>query len=326
LEKLTSGGKSAYAGGANTLQTIANTRNSDFYGWKESSFALQNGDDIWRIHFVCDLNVQNIQNWLFTPLISTKNANRVTLNLTFTIRECEQFPIKQIVKNCREKFELYYEEMGRGERDMADAATSSSSSVNAAAAAADNNSTAYFMTKIKELRFRDTFVSSADSGAAGLRYYNSVVDRQKHMRNLRGNSASDSFINVELREIPLSYNNGISPDSYIRFAIRDTGACISLLGVQVSYTSCPAFTKHGIQFEETPTGRDLTDLVQVNGKCPPFSSEPVGQIPKAICTAKGEWLITDLNLANRCQCVPGYQFMQDKCIRKNCLINFRMEF
>ena len=66
---------------------------------------------MWRIYFVCDLNVQNIQNWLFTPLINTKQANRVTLNLTFTIRECEHFPIKQVVKNCREKFELYYEEI-----------------------------------------------------------------------------------------------------------------------------------------------------------------------------------------------------------------------
>ena len=75
--------------------------------------------------------------------------------------------------------------------------------------------------------------------------------------------------------------------------------------------------KHGIKFDETPTGRDLTDLVQVSGRCPAFSAEPVsGQAPKAICTAKGEWLITDLNLANRCLCLPGYQFFADRCTRK----------
>ena len=132
-------------------------------------------------------------------------------------------------------------------------------------------------------------MSSADSGAqpnkvsssgsSGLRYYNSVVDRQRHSKT------GSSYINVELREIPLSNNGG----SHIRFAIRDTGACISLLSVQVSYTSCPAVVKHGIKFDETPTGRDLTDLVQVSGRCPAFSAEPVsGQAPKAICTAKGE--------------------------------------
>lgn len=115
------------------VKTLSGERAAS-YGWKESSFALESGgDEIWRIHFVCDLNVQNIQNWLFTPLIDTRDANRVTLNLTFTIRECEQFPIKQVVKNCREKFELYYEEVD---------------------AAAETNSTAeYFMGKIKQVAY-----------------------------------------------------------------------------------------------------------------------------------------------------------------------------
>lgn len=133
---------------------------------------------------------------------------------------------------------------------------------------------------------------------------------------------ASTFINVEIREIPLltaphHHLSSSSASPHIRFAIRDTGACISLLGVQVTYTSCPAFNKFGIRFDETPTGRDLTDLVQVSGKCPPFSTESVpGQAPKAICTAKGEWLITDVNLANRCLCTPGHQFVADKCLRK----------
>ena len=108
-------------------------------GWKESSFALENGgDDIWRIHFVCDLNVQNIQNWLFTPLIETRDANRVALNLTFTIRECEQFPIKQVVKNCREKFELYYEEID------ASSSIEQQQQIN-------SSTSEYFMSKIKQV-------------------------------------------------------------------------------------------------------------------------------------------------------------------------------
>ena len=220
------------------------------------------GDDVWRIHFVCDLNVQNIQNWLFTPLISTKSANRVSLNLTFTIRECEQFPVKQ-VKNCREKFELYYEETTGEAKSEPET---------------QPNSSLFFLNKIKQLRFRDTFVSDS-----GLRYYNSVVDRQKQLNQV-SSKPGDASINVELREIPLSGSNG-DKESFVRFAIRDTGACISLLSVEVSYVTCSAFSKHGISFPETPTGRDLTDLTQVSGKCPRFSTST--QTPKAICTAKG---------------------------------------
>jgi hypothetical protein len=210
--------------------------------------------------------VQNIQNWLFTPLINTKQANRVSLNLTFTIRECEQFPVKQ-VKNCREKFELYYEEQ---EEEIANLVQDKK-----------QNTSLYFLNKIRQLRFRDTFVSDS-----GLRYYNSVVDRQKQLNQNLNNKPGESSINVELREIPLNIRSN-SGDSFVRFAIRDTGACISLLSVEVSYVTCSAFTKHGITFPETATGRDLTDLTQVNGACPRFSVS--SQTPKAICTAKGKF-------------------------------------
>ena len=218
------------------------------------------GDDVWRIHFVCDLNEQNIQNWLFMPLINTREANRLTLNLTFTIRECNKFPIKQVVKNCREKFELYYEEIQEANY----------------AAESGAKSSEFFLNKIKQLRFRDTFVSDT-----GLRYYNSVVDRKRnHYLSSPGDSSS---INVELREIPLTAT--AASNGYIRFAIRDTGACISLLSVEASYVTCSELSKFGIVFPETSTGRDLTDLIQVNGKCPINAAST--QTPKAICTAKG---------------------------------------
>jgi hypothetical protein len=253
--------------------------------------------------------VQNIQNWLFTPLINTKLAKRLTLNLTFTIRECEQFPIKQIVKNCREKFELYYEEIRNEAAKPASNLLLNKLSLNENSndnLNSDVNETSlYFLNKIKQLRFRDTFVSDT-----GLRYYNSVVDRQKKL-NLNSNKPGESSINVELREIPLMSSSDSSGESFIRFAIRDTGACISLLGVEVSYVTCPELAKYGIVFPETSTGRDLTDLIQVSGKCPLFSA--FSQVPKAICTAKGEWLITDQSLSNRCQCIEGYEFENDVC-------------
>lgn len=207
------------------------------------------------------------------------------MNLTFTIRECNKFPIKQVVKNCREKFELYYEEINEANIE----------------AETKTETPEFFLNKIKRLVFQDTFVSDT-----GLRYYNSVVDRKQNQLK----TGDSSSINIELREIPLS----LGANSYIRFAIRDTGACISLLSVQAGYTKCSAFTKYGVSFPETSTGRDLTDLVQVSGECPLNSVST--HVPKAICTAKGEWLITDQNLAERCKCMPGYEYSNGYCLRK----------
>lgn len=239
--------------------------------------------------------MQNIQNWLFTPLINTNTANRITLNLTFTIRECENLPVKQ-VKNCREKFELYFEEKNTDEDNYLTVQSEFKDLTE------QNRSNLFLLNKIKQLRFRDTFISDT-----GLRYYNSIVDRQKY--KTISNRPGESSINVELREISLSGQN----PNFVRFAIRDTGACISLLSVQITYVTCSTLKKYGIYFPETPTGKDLTDLVQVEGQCPDNSG--FTQKPKAICTAKGEWLITDSNLATKCQCNPGFEFINDKCIQ-----------
>ena len=74
----------------------------------------------------------------------------------------------------------------------------------------------------------------------GLRYYNSFVDRQQQHTRLPDSSS----INVELREIPLmtttTTTTTSNSESFIRFAIRDSGACISLLSVEVSYLTCSA--------------------------------------------------------------------------------------
>jgi hypothetical protein len=219
-------------------------------------------DEVWRIYFACDLNVQNIHNWLFLPLINRQEAKRLTLNLTFTIRECEQFPLRQQIqlKTCREKFELYYEEVD--ENDMNN----------------KENENELLMNKIKQLKFRDTFVSDN-----ARRYYQNNNNNNKRKEST-GFKTGDS-ISVETRDIILNTNK-----TYIRFAIRDTGACVSLLHAQVSYLTCTKVNLHGITFNDTPTGKELTDLIEVSGQCPLYST--YSQIPKAICTGKGNLIIT----------------------------------
>jgi hypothetical protein len=238
-----------------------------------------NADDVWSIYFVCDLNVKNIQNWLFTPLISTRVANRLILNLTYTIRECEQFPINQIFKTCREKFELYYEELDDEEFNLNKNQYTSTSSSSSAAALADYDtsqnidSSIYFLNNLNRFKFQDTFVSDSS-------FKYNKQQKKSNSKN-SGETISGDLINIELRDVASNSNK-----SYIRFAIRDTGACISLLAFDVNYLTCPKFVKYGITFSETSTGHDLTDLIQVSGTCHLYSTN--SQVPKALCTAKGK--------------------------------------
>ena len=175
------------------------------------------------------------------------------------------------------------------------------------------------LNKLNKLKFQDTFVSDSS-----FKY-----NKQPAKVKTSGETQSGELINIELRDITLNSNK-----TYIRFAIRDTGACISLLAFDVSFLTCPKFTKYGITFPKTSTGHDLTDLIQVSGTCPLYSTN--SQIPKALCTAKGkrkekilisffnlcflfiktgEWLITDQSLSNKCLCLPGYEFIDDNCLR-----------
>lgn len=241
---------------------------------------------MWRIYFVCDLNVKNIQNWLFTPIISTRLANRLLLNLTYTIRECEQFPKSKIVKSCRERFELYYEEYTDDEYmsinknnqyDYTDNSNNNNNNNNAGSQVNQNSidTSIYLLNKIKTFKFHDTFVSDS-----ALKYNN---NKEKKLVPNDRTTINGDLINIELRDVPISANK-----TYIQFGIRDTGACISLLALDASYITCPKLVKHGITFPETTTGRDVTDLIQVNGVCPLYSTN--SQTPKALCTGKGMYL------------------------------------
>ena len=104
--------------------------------------------------------------------------------------------------------------------------------------------------------------------------------QRKTSTSTSGETQNGELINIELRDVTLNSNK-----TYIRFGIRDTGSCISLLALSVNFLTCPKLTKYGITFPKTSTGHDLTDLIQVSGTCPLYSTN--FQIPKALCTAKG---------------------------------------
>lgn len=62
------------------------------FQWVEESFTnFQKGIN-WRSYVVCDVAYNNANNWLWTPFIDRKEANRIYIEIKFTIRDCSLFP------------------------------------------------------------------------------------------------------------------------------------------------------------------------------------------------------------------------------------------
>jgi len=63
-----------------------------FFQWVEESFTnFQKGIN-WRSYVVCDVAYSNANNWLWTPFIDRGEANRIYIEIKFTIRDCSLFP------------------------------------------------------------------------------------------------------------------------------------------------------------------------------------------------------------------------------------------
>ena len=62
----------------------------------------------WRSYVVCDVAYQDVNNWLWTPFIERRNANRLYIEVRFSMRDCNLFPGRAL--NCKETFSLFYHE------------------------------------------------------------------------------------------------------------------------------------------------------------------------------------------------------------------------
>lgn len=108
-----------------------------FFQWVEESFTnFQKGIN-WRSYVVCDVAYNNVNNWLWTPFIDRGVANRIYIEIKFTIRDCSLFPGKlnntfsylffQIIYiffiitgnalSCKETFSLLYYEFDAATRE-----------------------------------------------------------------------------------------------------------------------------------------------------------------------------------------------------------------
>ncbi|XP_026481363.1 ephrin type-B receptor 1-B [Ctenocephalides felis] len=77
-------------------------------GWVEESFTNFEKGINWRSYVVCDVAYHNVNNWLWTPFVERGVANRLYIEVKFTIRDCSLFPGNAL--SCKETFSLLYYE------------------------------------------------------------------------------------------------------------------------------------------------------------------------------------------------------------------------
>lgn len=215
--------------------------------WVEASYNDNEGNPL-RIYTSCYVTQTNVNNWLRTPFIDRKDANRLYIDIRFSMRKCIRHKDPQRLQQCKETFVLYYYE---AESDFANA---------------------MMPTWDPETYFK------MDVIAADYLY----------------EDENDIRINVETKSIPITRQG-------VYFAIQDTGACISLISIKVYYITCPNITQNYALFMETPTGPDLTSVVQKQGQCVANAAEE--KRPTYLCKGGGTWALLD----GGCKCMPGYQ-------------------
>ncbi|XP_067128268.1 ephrin type-B receptor 2-like isoform X2 [Centruroides vittatus] len=77
-------------------------------GWVEESFTNFELGINWRSYVVCDVAYNDVNNWLWTPFIERGVANRMYIEVKFSMRDCNLFP--GMALSCKETFTLLYYE------------------------------------------------------------------------------------------------------------------------------------------------------------------------------------------------------------------------
>lgn len=83
--------------------------------WVEESFTNFGKGINWRSYVVCDVAYNNVNNWLWSPFIDRGPANRLYIEIQFTIRDCSLFPGNAL--SCKETFSLLFYEFDAATRE-----------------------------------------------------------------------------------------------------------------------------------------------------------------------------------------------------------------
>jgi len=97
-------------------------------GWGELSFEAKafpslllssSTSTLWRTQYVCDITSERlVDNWLRSPYFKRQQAQRIEIELGFSIRDCSTFQTPNEIRSCRETFELYIHESDYEDNDL----------------------------------------------------------------------------------------------------------------------------------------------------------------------------------------------------------------
>ena len=97
-------------------------------GWGELSFEAKmfptlllspSTSTLWRTQYVCDITSEHhVDNWLRSPYFKRQQAQRIEIELGFSIRDCSTFQAPNEIRSCRETFELYIHESDEEDNDL----------------------------------------------------------------------------------------------------------------------------------------------------------------------------------------------------------------
>ena len=113
----------------------------------------------------------------------------------------------------------------------------------------------------------------------------------------------------------------VANSSGVYFAFQDTGACLALASVLVSYMYCPGVVHNGVVFKMVAAPSSDQHNITVNGNCSEKASPyPINSILALACLSSGQWATND---KVTCKCTAGYELVGDICTGK---INFPADF
>lgn len=129
-----------------------------------------------------------------------------------------------------------------------------------------------------------------------------------------GSVNATSLWTPELNAMQINQANftmAVSPGAGLYIGFQDSGACVALVSVTVSYAYCPEVVNQGAVFKRTPAPSTSQKSITVNGNCSERAlAYPSSSSLVRTCLSSGQWL-DDSKVA--CLCSPGYELVGDSC-------------
>ena len=71
--------------------------------WREGSYTGAQGS-VTRVYTVCNVDFAVVNNWLLMPYLPRGAANRVYIEIRFSMRKCTKYPDPASLQQCQESF------------------------------------------------------------------------------------------------------------------------------------------------------------------------------------------------------------------------------